>query len=90
LTRRPTVLNLSLKSQFPVLVLNVFIVAYTKKYDHCKLHHKLEHHSRVVNYASRVVIYTPRVVNYAPREHLYSIGITHDDRHMTVVICLKY
>jgi len=23
-------------------------------------------------------------------ENIYSIGITHDDHHMTVVICLKY
>jgi hypothetical protein len=31
---------------------------------------KLEHHSRVVNYAPRVFNHTHRIVNYAPKEHL--------------------
>jgi hypothetical protein len=42
---------------------------------------------RVVNYAPRVVNYAPIVVNDAPKEH-FSTGITHDDCHMTIIICL--
>jgi hypothetical protein len=33
---------------------------------------------------TRGVIYALRAVNYAPR------GVTHDDRHMTIKICLQY
>ncbi len=29
--------------------------------------------------------YAPRVINYAPREHIYSKGITHDNRNMLIV-----
>jgi hypothetical protein len=43
----------------------------------------------LINYAPRVVNYAPRVVNHAPKEH-FSAGITHDDCHMTIVICLWY
>jgi len=39
-----------------------------------------EHHSD----DSRGVIFALRAVNYALR------GVTHDDRHMTIKICLQY
>ncbi len=48
---------------------NIFIVHATVNHN-CEGCHKLEHHSRVINYAPRVINYAPRVVNYAPREHI--------------------
>ncbi len=57
------------------------------KNDNLKCHQKLEHHSRVDNYAPRVVNYAPGVVNFALRE-LYSVGVTQDNNHMRIVICL--
>jgi hypothetical protein len=39
----------------------------------------------VINYAPRIINYAPRIINYAPREHIYSRGITHDDRNMLIV-----
>jgi hypothetical protein len=62
--------------------------------DYCRLYHKLEHHSKVTNYAPRVINYAPRAINYAPRainyalKELYSTVINHDDHHMTFVIGL--
>ena len=41
----------------------------------------------VINYAPKVINYAPKVINYAPAP---SAGITHDDNHMTIVICLQY
>jgi hypothetical protein len=56
---------------------------------------------RVINYAPRVISYAPRVINHAPRvntyppsvsitliENIYGTGVTHDDCHMIMLICL--
>jgi hypothetical protein len=42
---------------------------------------------RVLYYAPRVLYYAPKVLNYASRE-LLCTGITHDDHHMMIIICL--
>jgi len=46
--------------------------------------HKLEHHSRVNNYAPVTVIYAPIAVNYAPIAVNYApIAINHAPRDIT-------
>ncbi len=44
----------------------LYIYNLTMVNDDCKRRHKLERHSRVVNYAPKVIIYAPRIINYAP------------------------
>ncbi len=71
---------------------NIFTVQATVN-DNCKGCHKLEHHSRVINYAPRVISYAPRVINMLLElsimflENNYVTSITHDDFHMTIVLC---
>jgi hypothetical protein len=116
LTRRPTVLDLSLRSLFPVLMLNVFIVANLNLWpilknmtivnDTTSWSITLELSITLLELSIMLLGFSIMLLDLSFMllelsiillelsimllVNIYSIGITHDDHHMTVIICLKY